>query len=176
MPQALQQLELCSRLCGRPSTHSPCNWEIAPSAHYPGREDPLEQRQAPHSSILRLPSGSAGKESACSARGLGSVPGLGRSLKEKATHSSIPGLPWWLSWERIRLQCRRPRFNPGLGRSPGEGKGPPLQCPRASLAAQLVKNLPVLRETRVRSLGWEDPLEKGQAPHSSALAWRARAV
>ena len=128
MPQALQQLELCSRLCGRPSTHSPCNWEIAPSAHYPGREDPLEQRQAPHSSILRLPSGSAGKESACGARGLGSVPGLGRSLKEKATHSSIPGLPWWLSWERIRLQCRRPRFNPGLGRSPGEGKGPPLQC------------------------------------------------
>ena len=38
--------------------------------------------------------------------------------------------------------------------------------------AQLVKNLPALWETRVRSLGWEDPLEKGKATHSSILAWR----
>ena len=38
--------------------------------------------------------------------------------------------------------------------------------------AQLVKNLPATRETWVRSLGWEDPLEKGTAPHSSVLAWR----
>ena len=37
--------------------------------------------------------------------------------------------------------------------------------------AQLVKNLPVMRETWVRSLGWEDPLEKGVATHSSILAW-----
>ena len=35
-----------------------------------------------------------------------------------------------------------------------------------------VKNLPATRETRVRSLGWEDPLEKGKAAHSSILAWR----
>ena len=41
---------------------------------------------------------------------------------------------------------------------------------RASPVAQLVKNLPAMRETWVRSLGWEDPLEK--APHSSILAWR----
>ena len=41
----------------------------------------------------------------------------------------------------------------------------------ASLVAQLVKNLPVW-ETWVRSLGWEDPLEKGKATHSSILAWR----
>ena len=41
-----------------------------------------------------------------------------------------------------------------------------------SLVAQLVKNLPALRETQVRSLGWEDPLEKGMATHSSILAWR----
>ena len=41
-----------------------------------------------------------------------------------------------------------------------------------SLIAQLVKNLPAIRETWVRSLGWEDPLEKGKAPHSSILAWR----
>ena len=81
-PQALQQLELCSGLCGRPSTKSPCNWEFAPSSHYLGREDPLEKGQAPHSSILRLPSGSAGKESAFSAGDLGSIPGLGRSLEK----------------------------------------------------------------------------------------------
>ena len=38
--------------------------------------------------------------------------------------------------------------------------------------AQLVKNLPAVRETRDRSLSWEDPLEKGMATHSSFLAWR----
>ena len=38
--------------------------------------------------------------------------------------------------------------------------------------AQLVKNPPAMRETCVQSLGWEDPLEKGKATHSSILAWR----
>ena len=38
--------------------------------------------------------------------------------------------------------------------------------------AQLVENPPAMRETWVRSLGWEDPLEKGKATHSSILAWR----
>ena len=38
--------------------------------------------------------------------------------------------------------------------------------------AQLVKNLPAMQETQVQSLGWEDPLEKGMAAHSSILAWR----
>ena len=47
-----------------------------------------------------------------------------------------------------------------------------LFSPRASLVAQRVKNLPTVRETRVRSLGWEDPLEKEMATHSSILAWR----
>ena len=42
----------------------------------------------------------------------------------------------------------------------------------ASLVAQLVKNLPAVQETRVRFLGWEDPLEKEMATHSSILAWR----
>ena len=41
---------------------------------------------------------------------------------------------------------------------------------RASLVAQMVKNLPAMQETRVRSLGREDPLEKGMATHSSILA------
>ena len=42
----------------------------------------------------------------------------------------------------------------------------------ASLVAQLVKNLPAVQQTRVQSLGWEDPLEEGMATHSSILAWR----
>ena len=42
----------------------------------------------------------------------------------------------------------------------------------ASLVAQMVKNLPTMQETRIQSLSWEDPLEKGMAMHSSILAWR----
>ena len=42
----------------------------------------------------------------------------------------------------------------------------------ASLVAQLVKNLPAKQETWIPFLGWEDPLEKGTAIHSSILAWR----
>ena len=42
----------------------------------------------------------------------------------------------------------------------------------ASWAAQMVKNLPAMRETWVQSLDWEDPLEKGMAILSSILAWR----
>ena len=42
----------------------------------------------------------------------------------------------------------------------------------ASLVAQLVKKLPTMQETRVRSLGWKDPLEKGKATHFSILAWK----
>ena len=61
---------------------------------------------------------------------------------------------------------------PRSGRSPGEGIGYPLQCSWASLVAQLVKNLPAMQETWVKSLHWEDPLEKGTATHSSILAWR----
>jgi len=38
--------------------------------------------------------------------------------------------------------------------------------------AEMVKNLPAMWETHVQSLGWEDPLEKGMATHSSILAWR----
>ena len=61
---------------------------------------------------------------------------------------------------------------PGSGRSAGEGIGYPLQYSWASLVAQLVKNPPAMQETWVRSLGWEDPLEKGKATYSSILAWR----
>ena len=51
-------------------------------------------------------------------------------------------------------------------------KGYPLQYSWASLVAQLVKNPPATLETWVRSLDWENPLEKGKATHSSILAWR----
>ena len=53
--------------------------------------------------------------------------------------------------------------------SPGEGLGYALQYSWASLVAQLVKNLPAIQETWVQSLGWEDPLEKAKATHSSIL-------
>ena len=65
-----------------------------------------------------------------------------------------------------------PSSIPRSGRSAGEGIGYPLQYSWASLVAQLVKNLPAVRETWIRSLGWEDPLQKGKATHSSILAKR----
>ena len=65
-----------------------------------------------------------------------------------------------------------PGSTPESGRAPGEGIGCTLQCSWTSLVAQLVKNLPAMRETWVRPQDWEDPLEKGKATHSSMLAWR----
>ena len=65
-----------------------------------------------------------------------------------------------------------PSSIPGSGRSTGEGIGYLLQYSWASLVAQLVKNPPARQETWVGSLGWEDPLEKGTATHSSILAWK----
>ena len=56
-----------------------------------------------------------------------------------------------------------PNLIPGLGRSAGEGVGYPLQYSWASLVAQLVKNPPAMRETWIRSLGWDNPLEEGKA-------------
>ena len=61
---------------------------------------------------------------------------------------------------------------PGLGKFPGEWIGYPLQHSWASLVAQLVKNPPVLLETWVQSLGWEDPLGKEKTTYSSVLVWR----
>ena len=72
----------------------------------------------------------------------------------------------------IALKAGEPGSIPGLGISTGDGIGYPLQYSWASLVAQLVKNPPAMWETRVQKLGWEDPLEKGKATHSSILAWR----
>ena len=44
--------------------------------------------------------------------------------------------------------------------------------PGASLVAQMVKRLSAMQETQVQSLGWEDPLEKEMAAHSSILSWK----
>ena len=49
---------------------------------------------------------------------------------------------------------------------------PPQNTSQGFLVAQLVKNLPAVQETQVRSLGQEDPLEKEMANHSSILAWK----
>ena len=59
---------------------------------------------------------------------------------------------------------------PGSRRSAREGISCPLQHSWASLVAQLVMNPPAMQETWVRSLGWEDTLEKGKATHFSILA------
>ena len=56
---------------------------------------------------------------------------------------------------------------PGSERSAGEGIGYLLQYSWASFMAQLVKNLPAMRDTWVQFLDWEDPMEKGIAAHSS---------
>ena len=112
-------------------------------SHSPGSND----NSATLVIIYCFPGGSAGKASACNGGGLGSIPGLGRSLeKGMATHSSIltwripwaiysPWGPkeldsteelsfsfWWLRWERICLQCRRPEFNPRIRKIPWRGE------------------------------------------------------
>ena len=61
---------------------------------------------------------------------------------------------------------------PGLGWSPGEGIGYPLQYSWTLLVAHMVKNPLAMQETWVQSLGWEDLLEESLANHSSILAWR----
>ena len=58
----------------------------------------------------------------------------------------------------------------GSERSPGEGISYPLQYSWVSLVAQMVKNPPAMKETWVRPLDWEDPLEEGMATHSSTVA------
>ena len=61
-------------------------------------------------------------------------------------------------------ECRRPQFDPWVRKIPWRGIGYPLQFYWASLVAQKVKNLPMVQETWVLSLGWEDPLEKEWLP------------
>jgi len=82
------------------------------------------------------------------------------------------GFPGSSAGEESPCNAGDPGSIPESGRSLGEGTGYPLQCSWVSLVAQMVKNLPAMRETWVQSLGWEDPLEEGTATHSCILAWR----
>ena len=93
------------------------------------------------------------------------------------THSSV--LAWRIPWteepggqQPIELQRVRHDWS-DLGCRFGKVRLNPLSCPHGpSPVAQTVKNLPAMQKTPVRSLGWEDPLEKGMAIHSRILAWR----
>ena len=119
--------------------------------------------------------------------------------KGYATHSSILGLPLWLSWQRICLQCGRPGFDPWIGKIPwrrerlptpvfwpGEFHGLYIVHGVAKSQTQfslsffstlyegfpgglVIKNLPDKQEKRVQSLGQEDPLEEEMTTHSSIL-------
>ena len=71
---------------------------------------------------------------------------------------------WSSAGKEFTCNAGNPGLIPGSARSAGEGIGYPLQYSWASLVAQLVKNLPAIRETWVRSLGWEDPLERERLP------------
>ena len=82
------------------------------------------------------------------------------------------GLPFSPAGKESACNAGDPVSIPGSGRFPEEGIDYPLQYPWAFLVAQLVKNLPAMQETWVRFLGWEDPLKKGMATHSSIQAWR----
>ena len=82
------------------------------------------------------------------------------------------GFPDSLVGKESACNAGDPGSIPGLGRFAGEGIGYPLHYSWAFLLAQLVKNPPAMWETWVQSLGWEGPLEKGKATHSSVLAQR----
>ena len=82
------------------------------------------------------------------------------------------GFPGSSAGKEYSCNAEDPGSISGLESSPGEGIDYPLQCSWASLVAQMVKNLPALQETWVRSLDWEYPLEEGMATHSSILDWR----
>ena len=86
--------------------------------------------------------------------------------------SDLVGFPDSSVGKESACNAGDPGLIPGWGRSPGEKIVYPLQYSWASLMVQLVKNPPAMWETWVRPLGWEDPLEKGTATHSSILAWR----
>ena len=82
---------------------------------------------------------------------------------------TLRGFPGRLVGKKSACNAGDPSSIPGSGRSAGEGIGYPLQYSWASFVAQLVKNLPTMRETWVQSLGWKAPPEEGTATHSSIL-------
>ena len=83
---------------------------------------------------------------------------------------SLKGFPHSSAGKESACSAGDPGLIPGLGRSSGEGISYPLEYSWAFLMVNMVKNLPAMQETLVQSLGWEDPLEKEMATHSSTLA------
>ena len=83
---------------------------------------------------------------------------------------SFMGFPGSSAGKESTSNAGDPGSIPGLGKSPGERIGYPLQYSWASLVAQMVKNPPAIWGAWVQSLGWEDPQEEGMATHSSILA------
>ena len=86
-------------------------------------------------------------------------------IPSQTIYIRIRGLNFWgfpgsSAGKEYTYNAGDPSSIPGLGRSPGEGIGYPLQYSWASLVAQLVKKLPAMQETWVQSLHLEDPLEK----------------
>ena len=94
------------------------------------------------------------------------------SFKSILLHKPPLGFPGSSAGKESACNAGDTGLIPGSGRSPGEGIGYPLQYSRASLVVQMVKNPFVMQQSWVRSLGWEDPLEKDMTAHSSTLAWR----
>ena len=82
------------------------------------------------------------------------------------------GFPCGSAGRESACSAGDPSSIPKSGRSLGEGIGYPLQYFWASVVAQMVKNLPAMQKTCVRSLGWKDPLEEGMATHSNTFAWK----
>ena len=101
----------------------------------------------------------------------------------KSSHCLPPRLQKW-SPTAATITLADSRKSQKLPPLPLQTLGPHLSChycqepqnwepaTTSSQVAEMVKNLPAMQETWVRSLGWEDPLEKGMATHSSILAWR----
>ena len=81
---------------------------------------------------------------------------------------SWPFSPCLFLW----VSMRNVKGNLNIRCSMSQLKVPSFLNLTASLVTQVVKNLPAMQETWVRSLGWEDPLEKEMTTHSSILAWR----
>ena len=110
----------------------------------------------------------------------GDLPDLGNQhvfpVSPALAADSLPrshlGFPGGSAGKESACNAGDPGSISGSGRCPGEGTGYPLQYSWASLVAQMVKNLPAMRETWVRSLDWEDPLEEEIVTHSSILSWK----
>ena len=100
-------------------------------------------------------------------------------LKENAFNPEIPNYQktkkhpvTLLAGKESACNAGNSSLIPRSGQFTGEGIGYPLQYCWASLVAQLVKNSDCNAGVLVRSLGWEYPLEKGKATHSTILTWR----